>query len=321
MTMRKLLAAAVLTAFAAAASAQANYPNKTIRMIVPFPAGGPTDIVARAVAQKMTDSMGQPVVIDNRGGSGGNLGTDIVAKATPDGYTLLMAIVGHAVNQTLYSKLPYDPIKDFIPITKTGAATIILSAHPSVGVKSIKDLIALAKAKPGQLNFGSPGTGTPHHLAGELLKTMAGIDLIHVPYKGAAPAIGDLLGGQVNTAIVSLPAVLPHVRSGKIVALGITSATRSGVAPDVPTFAESGLGGYDLENWYGLMAPARTPKPIIDKLNRETVRALQLPDVKERLHGQGFEIRTSTPEEFAAYLKTEIVKWAKIVKASGAKAD
>jgi tripartite-type tricarboxylate transporter receptor subunit TctC len=314
------IAGLALAGLAVSASAQ-NYPNKTIRMIVPFPAGGPTDIIARAVAQKLTDTMGQPVVIDNRGGSGGNIGTEIVAKATPDGYTLLMAIVSHAINPTLYSKLPYDPVKDFIPITKTGAATIILSAHPSVGARSIKDLIAIAKAKPGQLSFGSPGTGTPHHLAGELLKTMAGIDLIHVPYKGAAPAIADLLGGQVNTTVVSLPAALPHVRAGKIIALGITSATRSGVAPEVPTFAESGLGGYDLENWYGLMAPARTPKAIIDKLNHETVRTLQLPDVKERLNGQGFEIRTSTPDEFSAYLKTEIVKWAKIVKASGAKAD
>ena len=319
--MKNFVVAVLLAASTVATAAEQPYPNKTIRMIVPFPAGGPTDIVARTVAQKMTDSMGQAVVIDNRGGSGGNIGTDIVAKATADGYTLLMAIVGHAVNQTLYSKLPYDPIKDFAPITKTGAATIILSAHPSLGVKSIKDLVAAAKAKPGQLNFGSPGTGTPHHLAGELLKTMTGINLIHVPYKGAAPAISDLLGGQVNTAIVSLPAALPHVRAGKITALGITSATRSAVAPEVPTFAEAGLGGYDLENWYGLMAPAGTPKAVIDKPNRETVRALQLPDVKERLNAQGFEVRTSTPDEFAAYLKTEIVKWAKIVKASGAKAD
>lgn len=324
----RVIAGFTLAALAAGAPAQSTstvseqaYPNKTIRMIVPFPAGGPTDIIARTVGQKLTESMGQPVVIDNRGGSGGNIGTEIVARAAPDGYTLLMAIVGHAINPFLYSKIPYDPVKDFSPITKTGAATIILVAHPSVPVKSIKDLIVLAKAKPRQLNFGSPGSGTPHHLAAELLKTMAGIDLIHVPYKGAAPAIADLLGGQVNTAIVSLPAAFPHVKAGKLTALGVTSGMRSAIVPEVPTFAEAGLGGYELENWYGLLAPARTPRQIIEKLNGETVKALQLPDVKERLHSQGFEIRTSTPDEFAVYIKSELVKWAKIVKASGAKVD
>ncbi|MBM3359616.1 MAG: tripartite tricarboxylate transporter substrate binding protein [Betaproteobacteria bacterium] len=316
-----VVAGLALCCFAALASAQGTYPNKTIRMIVPFPAGGPTDIVARTVAQKMTDSMGQPVVIDNRGGSGGNIGTEIVARATPDGYTLLMAIVGHVINPYLYSRVPYDPVKDFVPITKTAAATIMLSAHPSLQVKSLKELITAAKARPRQITIGSPGSGTPHHLAAELFKNMAGIDLIHVPYKGAAPAIADLLGGQVNLAIVSLPAAYPHAKAGKIVALGVTSPTRSAVAPEVPTFAEAGLGGYDLENWYGLLAPAGTPRAVIDKLNRETVRSLQLADVKERLNGQGFEIRTSTPEEFAAYIKTELVKWSKIVKASGAKVD
>jgi tripartite-type tricarboxylate transporter receptor subunit TctC len=320
--MIRAVAGIALTALAAAASAQGNYPNKTIRMIVPFPAGGPTDIIARIVGQKLTDSMGQPVVIDNRGGSGGNIGADIVAKAAPDGYTLVMAIVGtHAINPALYARMPYDPVRDFSPITKTGAATIVLVAHPSVPVKSIKDLVALAKAKPRQLTFGSPGSGTPHHLAGELLKTMAGIDLIHVPYKGAAPAVAELLGGQVNTVIVSLPAAFPHVKAGKLTALGVTSGTRSAIVPEVPTFAEAGLGGYELENWYGLLAPAHAPKVIIDKLNRETVKALQMPDVKERLNSQGFEIRTSTPEEFSAYIKSELVKWAKIVKASGAKVD
>jgi len=309
-----------LAAVSALASAQ-EYPHKTIRMIVPFPAGGPTDIIARTVGQKLTESMGQAVVIDNRGGSGGNIGTEIVAKSAPDGYTLLMAIVSHAINPSLYSKLPFDPVKDFSPITRTGAATIIFVASPSIGAKSIKDLIALAKAKPRELNFGSPGSGTPHHLAGELLKTAAGIDLIHIPYKGAAPAIADLLGGQVNTAFVSLPAALPHVKAGKLVGLGITSPGRSAVAPELPTFAEAGLGGYALENWYGAVAPAGTPREIIIKLNAEIVKALQMPDVKERLTSQGFETRTSTPDEFAAYIKSEIVKWAAIVKASGAKVD
>ncbi len=321
-TLLRAVAGIALAALAVATPAQGNYPNKTIRMIVPFPAGGPTDIIARMVGQKLTDSMGQPVVIDNRGGSGGNIGADIVAKAAPDGYTLVMAIVGtHAINPALYARMTYDPVRDFSPITKTGAATIVLVAHPSVPVKSIKDLIALAKTKPRQLTFGSPGSGTPHHLAGELLKTMAGIDLIHIPYKGAAPAVAELLGGQVNTVIVSLPAAFPHVKAGKLTALGVTSGARSAIVPEVPTFAEAGLGGYELENWYGLLAPARAPKAIIDKLNRETVKALQMPDVKERLNSQGFEIRTSTPDEFSAYIKSELLKWAKIVKASGAKVD
>ena len=316
----KWFAALALAAPSAAVSAQA-YPHKTIRLIVPFPAGGPTDIIARTVGQKLTESMGQAVVIDNRGGSGGNIGADIVAKAAPDGYTLLMAIVSFAINPSLYSKSPFDPVKDFAPITRTGAATIIFVASPAVGAKTIKDMIALAKAKPKQYNFGSPGAGTPHHLAGELLNTAAGIDLTHIPYKGAAPAIADLLGGQVNTAFVSLPAALPHVKAGKLVGLGITSPGRSVVAPDLQTFAEQGLGGYALENWYGALAPAGTPKDVITKLNVEIVKALQLPDVKERLISQGFETRTSTPDEFAAYLKSEIVKWAGIVKASGAKVD
>ena len=315
----KWLGAMALAGAGAAAAAQA-YPHKTIRMIVPFPAGGPTDVIARAVGQKLTESTGQAVVIDNRGGSGGNIGADLAAKAAPDGYTVLMAIVTHAINPSLYSKLPFDPLKDFAPITRTGSATIIFAANPTLAVKSIKELIALAKTKR-DINFGSPGNGTPHHLAGELLKTTAGIDLTHIPYKGAAPAVADLLGGQINTAFVSLPAALPHVKAGKLVGLGITSPARSAVAPELPTFAEAGLGGYEIENWYGALAPAGTPREIIMKLNTEIVTALKRPDVKERLNSQGFETHTSTPDEFAAYIKSEIVKWAKIVKASGAKVE
>ncbi len=309
-----------LAALAGAASAQ-GYPNKTIRMVVPFAAGGPTDVIARAVAQKLTESLGQSVVIDNRGGAGGNLGSDIVAKASPDGYTLLMAIVGHAINASLYSKLPFDPVQDFAPITLTGAATIVLVAHPSVQANSVKELVALGKSKSSRMNWASPGTGTPHHLAGELFKTMTGIEMVHIPYKGAAPAVVDLLGGQVSLAFVSLPAALPHIKAGKLTALGISAPQRSAVAPEVPTIAESGLAGYALENWYGALAPAGTPKDVVNKLNSEIVKILQMPEVKERLNSQGFEIRTSTPEQFAAYIKSEIVKWAKIVKDSGAKVD
>jgi len=316
----RFIAALALNALAGAVFAQ-GYPNKTIRMIVPFAAGGPTDIITRTVGQKLTESWGQPVVIDNRGGGGGNIGSDILAKATPDGYTLAMIIVGHAINASLYSKLPYDPVKDFAPVTLAGAATIVLVAHPSVQAKSVKELIALAKSKPGKINWASPGTGTPHHLAGELFKTRTGIDMVHIPYKGAAPAVVDLLGGQVSLAFVSLPAALPHIKAGKLTALGVSSPQRSAVAPEVPTIAESGLTGYELENWYGVLAPAGTPREIVNKLNGEIVKILQTQDVKERLNSQGFEIRTSTPEQFAAYLKSEIVKWAKIVKDSGAKVD
>jgi tripartite-type tricarboxylate transporter receptor subunit TctC len=232
-----------------------------------------------------------------------------------------MVIVSHAINASLYSKLPYDPVKDFAPVTLAGAATIVLVAHPSVQAKSIKELIVLSKSRPGKFNWASPGTGTPHHLAGELFKTMTGIDMVHIPYKGAAPAVVDLLGGQVSLAFVSLPAALPQIRAGKLTALGVSGPQRSAVAPEVPTIAESGLTGYELENWYGVLAPAGTPREIVNKLNAEIVKILQTQDVKERLNSQGFEIRTSTPEQFGAYLKSEIVKWAKIVKDSGAKVD
>jgi tripartite-type tricarboxylate transporter receptor subunit TctC len=319
-TIARSIAGLALAALAGAAASQ-DYPNKTIRMIVPFAAGGPTDVIARTIAQKLTESWGQPVVIDNRGGAGGNLGTDIAAKAAPDGYTVVMVIVGHAINASLYSKLPYDPVKDFAPVSPTGAATIVLVAHPSLQAKTVKELTALAKSKPGKINWGSPGTGTPHHLAGEMFKTLTGIDMVHIPYKGAAPAIVDLLGGQVSLAFVSLPAALPHIRAGKLTAIGTSGAQRSAVAPDVATIAEAGFPGYELENWYGLLAPAGTPRTVVTKLNGEVVKILQAPDVKERLNSQGFEIRTSTPEKFAAYIKSEIVKWAKIVKDSGAKVD
>lgn len=319
---RLVISAGVLASAAGGVFAQSTYPVKSIRLIVPFPAGGPTDVIARAVGQKLTESLGQSVVIDNRGGGGGNIGSDIVAKAAPDGYTLVMGIVGtHAINASLYSKMPYDTVKDFAPVTLAGAATIVLVAHPSVQAKSVKELIALGKSRPGKINWASPGSGTPHHLAGELFKTMTGIDMVHIPYKGAAPAVIDLLGGQVSLAFVSLPAALPHIKAGRLTALGISAPQRSAVAPEVPTIAESALAGYELENWYGVLAPAGTPREIVNQLNREIVKALQMPEMKERLNSQGFEIRTSTPEQFAAYIKSEIVKWAKIVKDSGAKVD
>ena len=315
------LAAAALAGAVAGASAQSTYPNRPIRLIVPFPPAGAADILSRTIGPKLGEALGQQVVIDNRTGAGGNIAADLVAKAPPDGYTLLMGFVGtHGINTTLYSKLPYDAVKDFAPVTLTAASTLILVSHPSLPVKSIKELIALAKAKPGQLNFASPGSGTPQHLGGELLKRMAGVDMLHIPYKGAGPILADLLGGQVAMGYISMPAALPHIKSGKLRALGVTSSKRSAVAPDVPAIAES-LPGYEVENWYGVLAPAGTPKEIVDRLNGAIAKSLQLPDVKDRLAGQGFETLSSTPEQFAAYIKSEIVKWAQVIKDSGARVD
>ena len=302
--------------------AQSTYPTKPIRMIVPYAAGGPSDVVARAIGQKLGDTLRQQVVIDNRPGSGGNIGSAMVAKAPADGYTLVSGTVAtHAINASLYKNMPYDVVKDFAPVAPTVSSTIMLVAHPSLPVKSVKELIALAKAKPGQLNFASVGTGSPHHLAGELLNTMAGIKMVHIPYKGAAPAISDLLGAQVTLGFVGLPAALPHVKIGKLTALGVTDRARAAVAPDVPTIAEGGLPGYEVGNWQGLFAPAGTPRIIVYKLNAEVGKILQSAEMKERLGAQGYDTLSMTPEEFSAYVKAEIVKWAKVVKDSGATAD
>ena len=317
-----LLAAGVLATIAGAAYAQPAYPNKPIRLVVPFSAGGPTDVLARAIGQKLNDSLGQPVIVENRPGAGGNIASDFVAKAPPDGYTLILGTVGtHAINASLYSKLPFDTVRDFTPVALVASATIVMVVHPSVPAKTVKELLALAKSKPHQLNFASPGSGTPQHLAGELFKTVAGVEIVHVPYKGAAPALTDLLGGQVSLGFVSLPAALPYVKAEKLMALGVTASKRSAVAPEVPTIAESGLPGYEVENWYGVLAPPGTPKEIVYKLNTEIMKLLQTQDIKERLNNQGFEILQSTPEQFVAFIKLELVKWAKVVKLSGAKAD
>ena len=298
------------------------YPSKAIRLIVPFPPGGPADILSRAIGQKLTDGWSQQVVIDNRAGAGGAIGTDLVAKASSDGYTLLMGFVGtHAINPSLYSKLPYDNVKSFEPIGLVATATIILVLHPSVNAKSVGELISLAKSKPGELTFGSPGNGTPQHLAGELFNTMAGVKMVHVPFKGAVPAINDLLGGRISLIFSSAPPALPHVKTGKLRALAVTSGKRSTVAPDLPTISESGLSGFEVINWYGVLAPAGTPKAIITKLNAEIVNIMGMSDVKSRLSAVGIETLGSTPEEFAAFIKNETAKWAKVVKASGARLD
>ena len=308
--------------FAAAGACAQSYPAKPIRIVVPFPPGGPADILSRTIGQNLAESWGQQVVIDNRAGAGGNIGAEIVAKAPPDGYTLLMGFVGtHAINASLYRDMPFDPVRDFEPVGRVAMVTIILVVHPSVPVKSVKELIALAKARPGELTFGSPGNGTPQHLAGELFNTVAGVKMGHVPYKGAVPALTDLLGGRLSMIFSSMPPALPHVNSGKLRALGVTSATRSPAAPDVPTIAQSGLAGYEVINWYGVLAPAKTAQDIVAKLNAEIVRIMNLAAVKERLAAQGAETFTSSPTEFADTIRKETEKWAKVVKFSGARLD
>jgi tripartite-type tricarboxylate transporter receptor subunit TctC len=299
----------------------ADYPTRPIRLIVPFVPGGGADIVGRVLAQKLTESWSVPVVIDNRPGAAGNLGTALVANAAPDGYTLLMGNVGPlAINPTLYKRLPYDPLKDFAPVSLLVGYPNVLVTHPS-GAHSVKELVALAKSQPRRLTFASSGTGSSTHLAAELLKSMAQIELLHVPYKGGGQAVVDVMSGQVDIYFSSLPGALPHIKSGKLRALGVTSANRSSAARDIPTIAESGFPGYEATNWLGLLAPARTPAPIISRLNTEVRRVFQQPDVEQHLIAQGGEPATGSPDAFTRYIKSEITKWARVVKSSGTQAE
>jgi len=305
----------------AAAAADA-YPAKPVRFVVAFPPGGGTDIIARSIAQKLTERIAQQVVVDNRPGAGGNIGTDIVAKSAPDGYTMLMGSAGPlAINASLFGKMPFDPIKDLAPVTLAASTPNVLVVHPSLRAATVKELIALAKARPGEINFASSGHGTPAHLAGELFNSMAGVKMVHVPYKGAAPALADLLGGQVQLMFSTMPPALPHVKDGKLRALAVTSAKRSPAAPDLPTLDEIALPGFEANTWHGVVVPAGTPATIVARLNREIVAILHLPEVVERLSCQGAEPVGSTPEEFAAYIRSETLKWAKVVRDSGAKAE
>jgi tripartite-type tricarboxylate transporter receptor subunit TctC len=316
-----ILALLVMTSIIGAASAQP-YPDKPIRMVVPFPAGGTTDILARAVAQKLSESLGQQVIVDNKPGAGGNIGAQEVARSAPDGYTLVMGTVGtHAINPSLYKKMPYDHVKDFAPVSLVASVPNLLVVHPSVPVNSVKELIAYAKANPGKLNFASSGNGTSIHLSGELFKTMTGVQMTHVPYKGSAPAVTDLLGGQVQVMFDNMPSALPHAKAGKLKPLAVTSAKRFPGTPDIPTMAESGVPGYEASSWFGVLAPAGTPKEIVNKLSTEIAKALKTPEMKKKLEEQGAEAVGSTPEEFAAHIKAETAKWAKVVKESGATVD
>ena len=320
-SLRLLLPTALLAIAATDATAQSAYPNKPIRWIVANPAGGPGDIVARTVGQKLSENLGQQVLVDNRPGVAGQLGTGIAAKAPADGYTLVTASVGIAIQPALYENIPYDANRDFAPITLLPASLLFLVAHPSIPAKSPKELIALAKARPDQITYASSGSGSPHHLGMEILTRQANVKMIHVPYKGAAPAVADLIGGQVSVGIVALSTSLPYVKSGKLHALGITSPKRSRFAPEVPTIAESGFPGYAVEFWMGVLAPAGTPQDIVNKLNSEIMKILQTAETRDRFHGQGFEIFTSTPQEFAVYMKAETAKWTRVARESGAKAD
>jgi tripartite-type tricarboxylate transporter receptor subunit TctC len=318
-----LATTALLTAAALPqmASAQA-YPTKGITIVVPFAAGGTTDILARIVGQYLSTEFGQPVVIDNRGGAGGNVGAQLVSRAAPDGYTLLMGTVGtHAINASLYKTLPYNHVKDFAPITRVAMVPNLLVAHPSQPFRSVPELVAYAKANPGKINYASSGNGTSIHLSGEMFKSMAQVDMVHVPYRGSAPAIADLLGGQTAIMFDNMPSALPHVKAGKLVPLAVTTAQRSAELPDVPTVAEMGVPGYEATSWFGMFAPAGTPAPVVQKLNAAIVKALNDPAVKQRIAEQGATPNPETPEQFAAFIAQETAKWAEVVKASGASVD
>jgi len=298
------------------------YPTKSIRLVVPFPAAGTTDILAREVAQRLSVSFGQSVVVDNRPGAAGNIGSDMVAKSAPDGYTLLMGTVGtHAINPSLYAKMPYNHVKDFVPIVLVAGVPNVLEVTPSLPVNSVADLIKLAKEKPGQLNFASSGSGTSIHLSGELFKTMTGVDMMHVPYKGSAPALTDLMGGQVQLMFDNLPSSLAQIKAGKLRAIAVTSAQRSPALPNIPTIAESGLPGFEASSWFGLLAPAGTPPAIVARVNADVNEWLQTAEAKEKLLAQGAIPAGGTPEQFAAHIRVETEKWAKVVKVSDAKVD
>lgn len=321
MLNRLLLGAALACAASPHALAQ-SYPTKPVRMIVPFAAGGGTDIVARTVGVKLGESLGQTVLVDNRAGAAGAIGTELAAKSPADGYTLLMGSSGPiAINPALQAKLPYDPLRDFTPVALITTMPFLTVVHPSLPVRSVKELIALARARPGQLNYGSPGSGSSTHLATELFKAMARVDIVHVPYKGVAPAATDLVSGQVQMLTGDLNTLMPHVRSGKMRPLAVTGASRSALLPDMPTIAEAGVPGYEASGWFGILAPAGTPREIVRRLNGEIGKALQSDDLRKRLSGLGGEVAGGTPEAFGQHLRREIEKWGKLIRAIGLRPD
>lgn len=320
---RLALAAAALSVFAAApaAFASGDYPNKPIRLVVPYPPGGPTDIVARVVAQKLQEQLGQSIIADNKPGAGANLGAEQVARSTPDGYTLMVATTAHAINPSLFSKLNYSITKDFTPISQLTSGPLVIVATPTLQASNVKELIALAKSRPGGLNYASSGNGQSTHLSAELFSAMAGVKMNHVPYKGSAPALTDVMSGQADLMFDTMLSSMPFVKGGKLKAIAVTSSERSPSAPDIPTIAEAGLPGYEAIAWNGMLAPAGTPKEVIDRLNAALRTVLQSPDVKQRFDGQGFAAKWDTPSAFGSFLNAEVEKWGKVVKTSGAKVD
>ena len=317
----RALAAALIVVAAPVVPGQAAYPTKPVRLVVPFPAGGTTDLLARAAAQKLSEAWGQQMIVDNRPGAAGNIGAELVAKSTPDGYTLLMGTVGtHAINASLYAKMPYDHVKDFTPVILVAGVPNVLVVNPQLPVNTVPELIAYAKANPGKLNFASSGSGTSIHLSGELFKTMTGVLMTHVPYKGSAPALTDLIGGQVQLMFDNLPSSLAFIKAGKLRAIAVTGTTRAPALPDVPTVADT-VPGFEASSWFGILAPAGTPRDIVMKINGETAKWLASPDAKEKLAAQGANVAGGTPEDFAKHIQAETAKWAKVVKESGAKVD
>lgn len=323
---RAVLRAAAAISLGAAllpgAFAADNYPAKPITLVVPFAAGGTTDILARIIGQYLSEDLGQSVVIDNRAGAGGNIGAQMAARSKPDGYTLFMGTVGtHAINESLYKKLPFDPVKDFQPLSRVALVPNLLVANPKQPFKTVQELIDYAKANPGVVNFASSGNGSSIHLSGELFKQMAGVDMQHIPYRGSAPAVADLLGNQVAIMFDNMPSAISHVRSGKLVPIAVTTAERSPELPDVPTIAEAGIPGYEATSWFGLYVTAGTPEPVVAKLHASLVKALKDPKLVQKFADQGSTAYSETPEEFAAFMASETQKWAEVVKSSGASLD
>jgi tripartite-type tricarboxylate transporter receptor subunit TctC len=317
--MKALLVACAL--LVGNAHAQDVYPSKPLRLILPFPPGGGTDILGRLLAERLAANLGQPVVTENRGGAGGNVGAEAAARAAPDGYTIVLVAPSLAISPTLYAKLNYDPGKDFAPIGLVASVPNVMITHPSVPAQNLREFIALAKSKPGGMNFGSGGSGTSNHLAGELLNLAAGIKLVHVPYKGVNLAMNGVLAGEVHLAFIGIPVPAPHIKAGRLRALAVLARERSPILPDVPTAEEAGLPNFDVTTWYGILAPAGTPRPIITRLNTEFVKIMRAPEMKERLATMGTDPLTSTPEEFAAYIQREIAKWGDVIRKAGLRAD
>ena len=321
MRLLRTVSTVILSALAVSAVAD-DYPNKAIRLILPYPIGGSIDIAGRMVAQRLADNLGQAVVVDNRSGAGGIVGTETGARAAPDGYTVLMGGTGTlALSPSLQKNLPYDPNKDFTPVTLLVTIPYVVVVQPSFKAANIRELIALAKAKPNEINYGSGGSGSAPHLAAELFKTMADVRITHVPYKGSTPAITDTMSGQVQLTFTGIPSVMTQMKAGRLRPIGVTSLKRTAALPEVPTIAESGVPGYEVNPWFGVLLPARTPQPLVSRLNAEILKVLQLPATRERFAAEGFEAAGNTPAQFAAYIKAEQIKWGKVIKDAGIKAD